>query len=329
MLETFYAALTPILTLFICIATGFTVRKANIVDRSAGKTLSKLVLWIFCPALNFSAMVKNCTTQTLSTHAINIILGSCAVVISILIAIVLSRLFVRKKSPERGIYAYALAFANSGYMGDPLILMLLGEQAFAFYKLFTLPITFAIYSWGLLQLAPRGTERGSFLKNLLNFPMIATTLGAIFGLSGLGVYLPAFINQSLDTLKVCMGPGAMLVAGFTIANYPFKKMLTKPKVYAVSLLRLTLIPAILVAAIFAIKELANFTLGLNIDNNVLYLLFFSSATAIGLNTVVFPEAYGGDAETGASMTMISHVLCVVLMPAMYALMSLIFGPAVF
>mgnify|MGYP003291693748 CR=1 FL=1 len=112
MLETFFAALTPILTLFICITAGFTVRKANIVDRSAGKTLSKLVLWIFCPAQNFSAMAKNCTTQTLSTHAVNIILGCCAVVISILIAIVLSRLFVRKKSPERGIYAYALAFAN-------------------------------------------------------------------------------------------------------------------------------------------------------------------------------------------------------------------------
>ena len=78
MLETFYAALTPILTLFICIAAGFTVRKANIVDRSAGKTLSKLVLWIFCPALNFSVMAKNCTTQTLSTHAVNIILGCCA-----------------------------------------------------------------------------------------------------------------------------------------------------------------------------------------------------------------------------------------------------------
>lgn len=329
MLETFFAALTPILTLFICITAGFTVRKANIVDRSAGKTLSKLVLWIFCPALNFSVMAKNCTTETLSTHAINIILGCCAVVVSILIAIVLSRLFVRKKSPERGIYAYALAFANSGYMGDPLILMLLGEQAFAFYKLFTLPITFAIYSWGLLQLAPRGTERGNLLKNLLNFPMIATTLGAIFGLSGLGSHLPAFINQSLDTLKVCMGPGAMLVAGFTIANYPFKKMLTKPKVYAASFLRLTLIPAAVIGAVFVIKELANLTLGLEINNNVLYLLFFAVATPLGLNTVVFPEAYGGDAEIGAGMTMISHIMCVPLMPLMYALMTLIFGPAAF
>ena len=329
MLETFFAALTPILTLFICIAAGFTVRKANIVDRSAGKTLSKLVLWIFCPALNFSVMAKNCTTETLSTHAVNIILGCCAVVISILIAIVLSRLFVRKKSPERGIYAYALAFANSGYMGDPLILMLLGEQAFAFYKLFTLPITFAIYSWGLLQLAPRGTERRNFLKNLLNFPIIATILGAVLGISGLGAHLPTFMGQALDTLKVCMGPGAMLVAGFTIANYPFRKMLTKPKVYAASFLRLTLIPAAVICVVFIIKELANSALGLNIDNNVLYLVFFSTASAIGLNTVVFPEAYGGDAETGASMTMISHIMCVPLMPLMYALMTLIFGPAAF
>jgi predicted permease len=159
--------------------------------------------------------------------------------------------------------------------------------------------------------------------------MIATILGAVIGLSGLGVYLPAFINQSLDTLKVCMGPGAMLVAGFTIANYPFKKMLAKPKVYAVSLLRLTLIPAAVIGVVFAIKELANFVLGLEINNNVLYLLFFAVATPLGLNTVVFPEAYGGDAEIGAGMTMISHIMCVPLMPLMYALMTLIFGPAAF
>ena len=35
MLEVFFTALTPILTLFTCIAVGFTLQKTNIVDRSA------------------------------------------------------------------------------------------------------------------------------------------------------------------------------------------------------------------------------------------------------------------------------------------------------
>ena len=46
---------------------------------------------------------------------------------------------------------------------------------------------------------------------------------------------------------------------------------------------------------------------------------------LGLNTVVFPEAYGGEPQTGASMTMISHTLCVLSIPLLYAAMVAIFG----
>ena len=53
---------------------------------------------------------------------------------------------------------------------------------------------------------------------------------------------------------------------------------------------------------------------------------FFAAMPLGLNTVVFPEAYGGNPETGASMALISHTLCIVSIPLMYALMTLLFGP---
>jgi predicted permease len=329
MIETFFATLTPILTLFICIAVGFTIRKTNIVDRDAGKTVSKLVTWVFCPALNFITMASNFTIETLGTHGINFTLSICGVAVALIIAIPLSKVFVKENSPERGIYAYALAFANNGYMGDPLVLMILGEQAFAFYKLFTLPINMVIYSWGMAQLVPQSAKKGNFLKNLINAPLIAMLLGMAFGITGLGAYLPEFFRKSLDTLKVCMGPGAMLVAGFTIANYPIKEILTKRKVYLATLLRLTLIPAILIGIVFLVKTALSSILGIFINNNPLYLLFFASASAIGLNTVVFPEAYGGDPKTGAAMAMISHTLSVLTIPIMYALLNFVFGPAAF
>lgn len=326
MFDAFSITLTSVLTMFLCIAIGFVTRKTEIMPENAGKVLSKLVTWVFCPALNFITMARNCTVSTLGTHATNIILASIAVVVSIIIATLLSRIFIRENSAERGIYAYALAFANSGYMGDPLVQMILKtDQAFTYYKLFCLPITIGIYTWGLTQLVPKGAKKNSFIKNFLNAPMIATFTGMFFGLTGLGAYLPDFISKSMDTLKVCMGPSAMLVAGFTIANYSIIPMLKKHKVYIASILRLTIIPAIVISAVFGAKTLSNRLFGTNIDNDVLYLVFFSVATPLGLNTVVFPEAYGGNPETGASMTMISHTLCVLSIPLMYTLMVFIFG----
>jgi predicted permease len=55
------------------------------------------------------------------------------------------------------------------------------------------------------------------------------------------------------------------------------------------------------------------------------LAFFAIAAPLGLNTVVFPEAYGGNPETGASMTMISHVLGVFTVPLLYLVMVAAFG----
>jgi predicted permease len=116
----------------------------------------------------------------------------------------------------------------------------------------------------------------------------------------------------------------MLLAGFTVAKYDFKPMLVNAKVYVATFLRLVVIPAAIIVAIFGIKTLANLWFDLNINNFVLYLSFFAVGAPLGLNTVVFPEAFGGDPKTGASMAMISHTICVLTIPLMYALLSSIF-----
>lgn len=324
-MATFLATLTPMLTLFFCIAVGFVLFKTKILPGSTSQAIAKMETWIFCPALSFMTMLRYCTLDSLSTHGTNVVMATISVALAMAIAIPLSKLFVKENSAERGVYSYALAFANSGYMGDPVVLALFGEEVLAYYKLFCLPISIVIYTWGISVLTPKSEEKGATLKRLLNAPTIAMLVGIAMGLSGLGGYLPEFLTSALDSLKACMGPTAMLLAGVTIARFDFIGMLKMKKVYIATLLRLVCIPAVLIAALFAAKTLANSLFGLSIGNDALFLCFFATATPLGLNTIIFPEAYGGNPETGASMTMISHTLCVVSIPLMYALMIAIFG----
>lgn len=324
-MNTFFATLTPMLTLFACIATGFALSKCKILPESSSKVMARLETWIFCPALSFMTMVRFCTVESIGLHLTNIILALAGVVLAISMAILLARFFVKEKSAERDVYTYALAFANAGYAGDPIVLALFGDVVLSYYKLFYLPFSLAINSWGVGILMPRTEQNGSFWKRLLNPPTIAMVAGIVMGLSGLGECLPTFFVNTLDSLKVCMGPVAMLLAGVTIAKYDFLAMLKKKKVYVVTGLRLVVLPIVMVAFIFGLKTLANAVLGTSINNDVLFLAFFGTATALGLNTVVFPEAYGGNPETGASMAMISHTLCILSIPLMYALMVAVFG----
>ena len=182
-----------------------------------------------------------------------------------------------------------------------------------------------INSWGISVLTPNTGKKSNVWRKLLNAPTVAMLAGITVGLAGVSAYLPNFVTGSLDTLKACMGPVAMLLAGATIAKYNFLSMLKNKKVYAVTAIKLLLMPMLIVALIFGVKTLANVALDLSIDNDVLFLAFFASASAIGLNTVVFPEAYGGDPESGAGLALVSHTLCVITIPLMYALMVTIFG----
>jgi predicted permease len=273
-------------------------------------------------------MARNCTVERIGTHAVNITIACILVAIALTISITISRFFVKTKSAERGVYMYALAFANSGYVGDPLVLALFGEVALSYYKLFCLPITVTIYTWGISVLVPKrdGDGKKSTLKTLMNAPTVALLLGIFAGLTGLGAILPTPIVSTLDSLRSCMGPVAMLLAGFTVARFDMKKMLKNKKVYAASLLRLTVIPTVIISALFGAKTLLGLILGTPIDNSVLFLAFFALAAPLGLNTVVFPESFGGDPEPGAGMTLISHTLCILTIPILLAAMVAIFGP---
>lgn len=332
MFEAFVATLSPMLSLFVFIAIGFTLKKTGILPDGSGKVLAKLETWVFFPALSFITMARNCTVDTISTHLINLIISIIGVFIAIGISIPLSRLFVKENSMERGVYKYALAFGNSGYVGDPLVNQMFGEQMLSYYKMYTIPVSTAIYTWGLGVMIPKD-KGNSGLKSLLNAPMISLFVGILFGLTGIFGYMPEMLRNTLystcDSLMSCVGPAAMLLAGITIANYDFKEMVKDKKVYIATFLRLIVLPSVIIAALFGIKELINIIFSLSIGNTVLFLCFFAVAAPLGLNTVVFPEAYGGSPKTGAAMAMISHTLCIVTIPLLYALMVLIFGePAI-
>lgn len=183
-MNVFFATLSPMLTLFLCIAVGFVLYKCKILPEGTSSVIAKLETWVFCPALSFMTMLRFCTVSTIREHAINVVFGACCVGVAVAIAIPLSCVFVRKKSPERGIYRYALAIANTGYLGDPVVLSLFGDVAFSYYKLFCLPFSIVIYTWGMSILVPDGEHKSNVFKKIFNPPTVAMLLGIAAGMSG-------------------------------------------------------------------------------------------------------------------------------------------------
>lgn len=315
-MEIFKLTLSQMLMMFSLILVGFILRKKSPLPDNSDTVMSKLETFVFVPALSLFTMMSKCTVETFTENSALILYGAVMIGVAAALSYPLSMLFVRKVkgSPElayqRNIYKYAMTFGNYGFMGNFIVLGVWGADFFYKYTLFTLVIAIVCNSWGLYILIPKDQNVSiwkNLKKGLLTPPIIALVIGIAVGLLGLGKYVPEFIMSALDNAAVCQGPVAMVLAGFVIGGYNFKGLILNKKVYVATLFRLILIPSALMLLLGA----------LGVNKEIMTLALIAFATPLGLNTIVYPAAYGGDTETGASMAMISHTLSVITIPLMY------------
>ncbi len=315
-MEIFFLTLKQMLMMFIFILAGFFLRKKMILVDNADTMMARLETYIFCPALSLFTMITKCNVETFTENYTLILYGLAIVLASIALAYPLSTLFIRKssQSPEkmyqRNVYKYAMTFGNYGFMGNFIILGVWGDGMFYKYSMFCFLVSVICSSWGLYILIPKEKNAGigaNLKKGLLTPPILALVAGIIIGLVGLSKYIPDFVITAFENAGACQGPVAMILAGFVIGGYDLKKLLFNKKVYLASLLRLVIIPAVIMAVLKLF--------GVNDEIRTLALICF--ATPLGLNTIVYPAAYGGETQTGASMTMISTTLSLITIPLMY------------
>ena len=299
-----FSTLDQMLFLFLCMLAGFLLNKLKLLPENAGTTISKLENYIFVPALVISSFKKNCTFENLSDSWTLIIYCAVLMAINIAIAIPLGKAFAESEEVV-GIYRYSFSITNCGFMGNALVIGLFSNEMLFRYLIFCLPANIFIYSLGMVWLTA-GKEKFS-PKMLLNPAFVCVFIGILLGLTQ--IPFPSFVDKALSACSNCFSPVAMILTGFVIGKFDLKKLFANKRIYLVTLIRVIIMPLIF----FALSGL----LGLPEDVRTIILIF--SAMPLGLGTIVFPAAYGGDERPGASMAVISNLIGIVTVPLMLSL----------
>lgn len=321
-MDVFYLTLNQMLTMVLIMLAGYMLRKTNILPEETHIVLSRLETFVFIPALNVVTWVKNCNTETLMANSSLIFYGALIIAIALVIAYILALIFVpNAKTPDekyqRNIYKYAFTFGNYGFLGNFMVLGIWGDEVFFKYSMLTLLTAFVCSSWGLIILIPKGQGKVISFRNMIRLiftpPIIGLGVGMVLGLLNLNSYVPGFVQNSLQKAADCMGPVAMLLSGFVIGGYNLKSLLVNKKVYLATAFRLIIIPTFIIGVLKLIGA----------NETIISLSLIALATPFGMNTIVYPAAYGGDFRTGASMNIISNVISVITIPLMYLLFVVI------
>lgn len=318
MFDLFSVTLSSMLVIFLYLLIGFILNKAKLVPENTGTVLSKLENYVFVPALVINTFSTQCSMESFKKYYTIIFYSIIALVSAFILSMLLAKHFSKNDSYKRSIYRYALVFANFGFLGNAIVPMILGaEDPEILYKymLFTLPLQILAYTWGIAILIPGGQNSKTTLSRLNNPIFYSIIIGIVLGLTGTEKYIPGFIMNTLSALSSCMAPVAMVLTGFVAGGYSIKTLLSDRKVYIATFLRLIILPTVILSVLYLFGA----------SSFILTLALFAYATPLGINTVVFPSAYGGETKTGASMVMISHLLCIITIPLMYTLFATIIG----
>ena len=300
----FIQTVSQVVKLFLFMILGYILAKKDILPKESPKVLSKLLVWACCPALYFRTFASQFTPDKLSSSAITILVSIISLFISYLIALLLGKVFI-KDQYTRNVLTYSVCVPNYGYMGNVLILALLGEAVLVEFQIFVLPVTIFMITIGYSLLL----DRKANFKSLLNPMLIAAFAGIVLGL--FRIPLPAFLLDALSGLSGCMGPVSMILAGCVIATFDLKKILLLKDVYFIVAVRMLLMPALA----FALGKL------LYLPQKYFFLLVVFHCLPAGLNTVVYPSTIGKDSSLGAGLAVISNLVAIITVPLFFSFVS--------
>ena len=213
---------------FLVIAIGFAAVRSGLFDKSETRILGKFAINIALPAMLLKALTERPFAEIMNVGYLTAYtLGSLAVFTA---GIGFAR-FVQKKTLQTSVvHGMGMSLSNSGFIGYPIVLQVVGPAAgialalcFLVENLLIVPLT--------LALAESSGGDGKKIHRVLietvtrlakNPLIIAIVTG--FSLALLGVRLPAPVARSIDMLSLAAAGVALFVIGGTLVGIKVRGM---------------------------------------------------------------------------------------------------------
>ena len=255
----FQALLNMIATLFILLMVGFAAGKLGIINSTASKNLSRLIITIGQPALIIYSLVK------MEYSAENLALGfqtlAFGLVLHGVLAVFAFLAFFRFRDlNERKITEFAAIFGNVGFIGIPILESLFGDLGAFMGSFFVVSFNVVLWTWGIAILARKRPDiKLTPKKVLLNYGTVPSLIGIFLYLmkgllpvilpetvmTGIGYATPSLL-QALSYVASLCTPVSMLIIGALLAGRSLKQILGSGKIYYLCFIKLLLIPVIVI-----------------------------------------------------------------------------------
>ncbi|MCQ4269048.1 AEC family transporter [Pseudomonas stutzeri] len=210
-----------VLPVFALILLGFVCRRSGRMGPTGASELNRFVVWLGLPALLFSVVATSTWTQLWQPGFIAAFTVGCLGVFAFTLGY---RLLQKQPLVDASLDALGASYANTGYVGIPLCMLVLGDEALQPAMVASIVVVCVLFAIALACVetglhAGQGVLRtlGKVSWALVRNPLVvAPMLGALWAASD--AQLPVPLATLLKLLGAAAAPCALVSLGLFLAQ---------------------------------------------------------------------------------------------------------------
>lgn len=297
------------LKLFLLLILGFVLFKCHIFDEYTNKKISALIVNVASPMLIISS-IAGVEGSNKSIVFLMIGAGILMYIGFIILGKIINRIFPFPKK-DWPVYECMVVFANTGFMGYPVLLDVFGQEAVFYASLIHMAFNFFVYTYAIMCLT-----KGDDSEFYTNFKQLLTP-GIILIFVGIFIYLfdiqlPSVLMDTINSVGSLTAPLSMMMIGSSLAVYPIKDSFTDWRSYVFAFVRLMIVP-------FVTMIMCRL---LHIDAYYANITIITNAMPVGSMVLMLATQYNANVKIVTRNIVVSTLLSVITIPIVVATMLL-------
>lgn len=215
------SVINVLLPIFGLILAGYVCRRTNRLGETAAAELNRFVVWLCLPSLLFEATATAAWADIWQPGFIAVSVISTMAVFVVTLAYCLR---ASRRLADASIDALSAAYANTGYIGIPLCVLVLGDAGLVPALIATLVVVCVLFACAVVcvEIGLQADKRwhsavGEVVLALLKNPLVlAPLLGGVWAATGLTLFAPA--AKFLHILGLATTPCALVSLGAFLAK---------------------------------------------------------------------------------------------------------------
>ncbi len=297
------------LKLFLLLILGFVLFKCHIFDEYTNKKISALIVNVASPMLIISS-IAGVEGNEKSIVFLMIGAGILMYIGFIILGKIINRIFPFPKK-DWPVYECMVVFANTGFMGYPVLLDVFGQEAVFYASLIHMAFNFFVYTYAIMCLTKSDDSEFKLnFKQLLTPGIVLIFIGILIYL--FDIQLPSVLMDTINSVGSLTAPLSMMMIGSSLAVYPIKDSFTDWRSYVFAFVRLIIVPFVTMIVCRL----------LHINPYYANITIITNAMPVGSMVLMLATQYNANVKIVTKNIVVSTLLSVITIPIVVATMLL-------